>query len=118
MISEAVIKKLELRETSHTTGVSFLHKARIFFYPAASSRLVTCFLMECDPEGTPPTDNTIHIIARGPQFYKTGKVTNEMLEDLTAEKIKHVIADAVKDCKPRSHYFGRKNPIQQQQKQP
>ncbi len=89
MIPQTIIDKLRLQLSKDTIGVSFIHKARIFTWPAVTDVTTTVFLMECDLEGVPlPEDSKqVTVLARWTNCFKSMTVSIELLEMYDARSL-------------------------------
>ncbi len=87
MLPEDLITKFGLKLTKDTVGVSFLHKARIFIWPALTDAVDTVFVMECDLEGVPLEAERAMIVARWPAAFKSVVITYEMMREFTPRQM-------------------------------
>ena len=104
MITDALIKKLSLRETTDTVGLSRLYKLRIFIWPDMSDAVHTTYFMECEIDGTPAKDDGTVIMVRGPRHYKWGRVANELLNDSDQDQIMKIMQHQLSKCPDLPHY--------------
>ncbi len=116
MITDALIKKLDLRETQDTLGLSRLYNLRIFTWPDMSDAVHTTYFMECEIDGTPAKDKGTVILLRGPRKFKWCRVANELLNDSDQDQIMKIMQHMLSKSPDLPHYARTSHVIKPNQK--